>query len=174
MSYIDVGGEGENTMLLTIASADEPNVDTAAENDVIVTRMLSPVLVAVALFVTAIAMTVPARPKLILAAAGDVTSASYFTGVVDAMTAGVELFTNPVLGSLSDVIGRRPVLMISQFGELSALLIIAQFNQHLWSYLIAYLSTSHGSDLGLCLGHSASPLRGDVLSHACLDVAQVN
>lgn len=84
-------------------------------------------------------MTVPSRPKLILDAAGDVSFASYFTGFVDASTAAVEIFTSPMLGVVSDAVGRRPVLLLSQVGELCALLVIAQFHTNLASYCVAYL-----------------------------------
>lgn len=141
MSQLDVGGEAENSLLLATA---EDGLLATGQDDTIVegpSLSLTPVLVAVALFLTAIAMTVPSRPKLILAAAGSISRASYFTGIVDAMTAAVEIFTNPVLGGVSDAVGRRPVLIFSQFGELAALLIIARFNQFLITYLIAYLCT---------------------------------
>ena len=47
---------------------------------------------------------------------------------------------NPVLGAVSDVVGRRPVLPVSQAGELGALLIIARFHSHVGAYFEAYLA----------------------------------
>jgi MFS transporter, DHA1 family, tetracycline resistance protein len=101
-------------------------------------RVLRPLLAAVAFYVTAVAMTIPVKPKLILAAAGSVTRASYFTGGVDAAVSAVEILSTQVLGAVSDIMGRRPVLMLAQAGELIALLLIARFSDHLAVYVVAY------------------------------------
>jgi MFS family permease len=61
------------------------------------------------------------------------------------MTALVELLTSPLLGAVSDEIGRRPILILSQFGELAALLIIARFHDFYAGYVVAYLRTLHYS-----------------------------
>jgi MFS transporter, DHA1 family, tetracycline resistance protein len=133
MSQADIGAESERSFLLTLPPG-APAAPAPAP------PALQRLLVAVALFVTGLAMTVPARPALILDAVGGSTrDASYVTGVVDAMTAGVEIFGNPVLGAVSDVVGRRPVLLLSQVGELAALLIIARFHQFVAGYFVAYL-----------------------------------
>lgn len=99
-------------------------------------------LVAVALFGTAVSMTITPRPALILAAAGSTSNAAFYTGVLDAMTATIEIVGNPVLGLCSDVVGRRPVLLLSQFGELSALLIMASFSKRIGAFFVAYIRTS--------------------------------
>ncbi|KAI0563572.1 Tetracycline resistance protein [Gracilaria domingensis] len=85
-------------------------------------------LVAVFLFLTCIAMTVPVRPRLILDAAGqDASLASYFTGTVDSIQAVITIFSSPLFGAISDVIGRKPVIMITHLGELIGLAFVAQF-----------------------------------------------
>lgn len=134
MSQADVGGEGERGLLLAMPGGGARPAGGG------VPPALVRVLVAVGIFVTGLSMTIPARPALILDAVGGSTKhASYITGVVDAMTAAVEIVMNPVLGAVSDVVGRRPILLLSQVGELAALLIIARFHSHVGAYFVAYL-----------------------------------
>lgn len=112
-----------------------PVTRTSADTPAVLWRLM----VAVALFGTAVSLTITPRPALILAAAGSTRNAAFYTGILDAMTASIEIVGNPVLGLCSDVVGRRPVLLLSQFGELGALLIIAQFSTSIWPFFIAYL-----------------------------------
>lgn len=101
---------------------------------------LGPMLFSVFLFVTSIAMTIPVRPRLILDAAGRNSAlASYFTGVVDSLQAIITIFSSPLLGAVSDVIGRKPVLILSHLGELVGLFFVAQFPYSLWVQFPAYL-----------------------------------
>ncbi|PXF44765.1 Tetracycline resistance protein, class A [Gracilariopsis chorda] len=101
---------------------------------------LFPMLFAVFLFVTCIAMTVPVRPRLILDAAGkDAALASYFTGFVDSIQAIITIFSSPLLGAVSDVVGRKPVLILTHLGELVGLFVVAQFPYSLWAQFPAYL-----------------------------------
>lgn len=98
------------------------------------------VLLGVALFVTAVAMTIPVRPRLILdASKNNATFASYYTGVLEVTQAVLEALCSPVLGALSDVLGRKPVLVVSQVGELVALLVVAKFRTNLTVQFFAYL-----------------------------------
>lgn len=124
----DVGTEAEVWLLL------QPSPTVAPP------RVLRVVLAAVVLFITAIAMTIPVRPRLILSAAGnDASLASYYTGAVDALTSTIAVFSSPLLGAVSDVAGRRPVLLLSHVGELGALLIIARFHESLVAQFPAYM-----------------------------------
>ncbi|WP_374571010.1 TCR/Tet family MFS transporter [Phenylobacterium sp.] len=60
---------------------------------------------------------IPVLPNLIKAFAGGDTASASLWNTVFAVTWGVmQLFCGPVLGMLSDRIGRRPVLLISLFG----------------------------------------------------------
>lgn len=139
MSQVDVGGEAERSHLLALPGGF-PSAAPMPSGPEPAPPALRRVLVAVAIFLTAVSMTIPARPALILDAMGGSTrDASYITGVVDAMTALVEIVTNPVLGAVSDVVGRRPILLVSQLGEFTALLIIARFHRYVGAYFVAYL-----------------------------------
>jgi hypothetical protein len=88
MSELDIGCESEASLLIPKLRPTDANVDLSngglqpvRSHDAETLRRL---FASVALFITAIAMTVPTRPKLILAAAGGaVSTASYFTGLVD-------------------------------------------------------------------------------------------
>jgi hypothetical protein len=87
MSELDVGCENEGALLLpksqqSCAAFDLPGATAPMAGTRV--KTLRPIFMSVAMFMIAIALTVPTRPKLILAAAGgDVSKASYFTGVVD-------------------------------------------------------------------------------------------
>lgn len=134
MSQAGVGSESERALLLALPGGPPGPARRRPP------PALARVLVAVALFVTAVAMTVPARPALVLdAVGGGAREAAAVMGVADAMAAAVEIVASPVLGVCSDVVGRRPLLLLSQVGEMAGLLIIAQFHTHVASYFVANL-----------------------------------
>ncbi|CAN8077042.1 unnamed protein product [Agarophyton chilense] len=123
----------ETTILISPESdQSESNAETL--------NALPALLFAVFLFVTSIAMTIPVRPRLILDAAGqDASLASYFSGAVDSIQAIITIFSSPLFGAVSDIIGRKPVIMISHFGELIGLAVVAQFPTRLDVQFPAYL-----------------------------------
>lgn len=103
-------------------------------------KVLRGLLAAVFLFVTAIAMTVPVRPRLILDAAhGDASFASYFQGAVDSLQAFVIIFSSPLFGAVSDVIGRKPIIILSHLGEFIGLFVVATFPKSLTAQFPAYI-----------------------------------
>lgn len=105
-------------------------------------------LVTVGIFVTAVAMTIPARPELLLSAVGgSMATASLVSGSLDSMSSSVEIFANPVLGNVSDGIGRKPVLIVAQMGEFFALLIMAQLHSHVWAFYVAYMRKYPSSNI---------------------------
>lgn len=124
---------GETTLLLS----PESNASTLTLTSHQVLRKL---IAAILLFITAVAMTVPVRPRLILdAASEDTTLASTFTGVVESLQSVIAIFSSPLFGAVSDVIGRKPMLILAHLGEFIGLLIVAQFPHSLSAQFPAYL-----------------------------------
>jgi len=75
------------------------------------------VFITVALDMLALGVMIPVLPKLILSfKPGDVGRAAEITGVFGFAWAAMQFFFSPVLGSLSDRIGRRPVILLSNLG----------------------------------------------------------
>jgi DHA1 family tetracycline resistance protein-like MFS transporter len=79
---------------------------------------------------------IPVLPNLIKAFTGGDTAMASEWNVVFAVTWGVmQLFFGPILGMLSDRIGRRPVLLISLFGLAVDFLIMAFAPNLLWLFI---------------------------------------
>ena len=75
------------------------------------------IFVTVLLDMLALGMVIPVLPKLIESfVAGDTARASEYVGVFGAVWALMQFVFSPVQGALSDRFGRRPVILISNFG----------------------------------------------------------
>ena len=75
------------------------------------------VFLTVVLDMLALGLMVPVLPKLIVALeGGDFTRAARVTGWFGFVFALMQFLASPLLGSLSDRFGRRPVLLISSAG----------------------------------------------------------
>ncbi|HQR12173.1 MAG TPA: TCR/Tet family MFS transporter [Casimicrobiaceae bacterium] len=75
------------------------------------------VLVTVLLDMLALGVMVPVLPKLIIEfMGGDIASAATIAGVFGFTWAAMQFVFSPVLGALSDRIGRRPVIILSNIG----------------------------------------------------------
>ncbi len=75
------------------------------------------IFVTVMLDMLALGMIIPVLPLLIEDfRGGDTAAAARTVGIFGATYAGIQLFASPILGSLSDHYGRRPVVLLSNFG----------------------------------------------------------
>ena len=74
------------------------------------------IFVTVMLDMLSLGMTMPVLPKLVESFTGDTARAAEIFGVFGTAWALMQFFFSPVLGTLSDAYGRRPVVLISSFG----------------------------------------------------------
>jgi DHA1 family tetracycline resistance protein-like MFS transporter len=75
------------------------------------------ILVTVTLDILAMGLVIPVLPKLILGFLGDeMTSAANWTTWFTLVFALMQFFCSPILGVLSDQIGRRPIILLSNLG----------------------------------------------------------
>jgi DHA1 family tetracycline resistance protein-like MFS transporter len=74
------------------------------------------ILVTAALDVMAIGIIIPVLPALIVEFTGSDADAGLWNGIMVALWAGMQFLFSPVIGSLSDRYGRRPVILISALG----------------------------------------------------------
>ena len=75
------------------------------------------VFITVALDMMAVGLTAPVLPKLIIEfEQGDVASAAVYVGLFATLWAAMQFVFSPVIGAASDRFGRRPVILLSNFG----------------------------------------------------------
>ncbi len=75
------------------------------------------IFLTVTLDMLALGMIAPVLPRLIEGFLhGDTSSAAKMLGLFGTVFAGMQFFFSPILGSLSDRFGRRPVVLLSNFG----------------------------------------------------------
>jgi DHA1 family tetracycline resistance protein-like MFS transporter len=75
------------------------------------------IFLTVALDMLALGMIVPVLPQLILNFLnGNDSAAAVWIGIFGTLFAAMQFFFSPVLGSLSDRFGRRPIVLLSNFG----------------------------------------------------------
>jgi len=74
------------------------------------------ILVTAALDIVAMGIIIPVLPPLIEEFAGSQARAGWINGLFVALWAGMQFFCSPIIGSLSDQYGRRPVILLSTVG----------------------------------------------------------
>jgi MFS transporter, DHA1 family, tetracycline resistance protein len=74
------------------------------------------ILVTALLDVVALGIIIPVLPPLIKEFAGTDANAGWINGVFVALWAGMQFVASPIIGSLSDQYGRRPVILLSTAG----------------------------------------------------------
>lgn len=80
-------------------------------------RALSFIFVTILLDVIGFGLIIPVLPKLIESfEGGDTAAAARIFGIFGTTWAAIQLVASPILGSLSDRFGRRPVLLVSMLG----------------------------------------------------------
>lgn len=89
------------------------------------------ILVTAVLDVMAMGIVIPVLPALIEEFAGSNASAGVWNGVLVALWAAMQFLCSPIIGSLSDRYGRRPVILISTAG-LAADWVLMALAPNLW------------------------------------------
>ena len=75
------------------------------------------IFITVALDMLALGIIVPVLPKLVVAfEGGDVAHAARIVGLFGFVWAAMQFLASPIVGALSDRFGRRPVVLLSNFG----------------------------------------------------------
>ena len=75
------------------------------------------IFVTVLIDILAFGLIIPVLPHLIVRfTGGDVVEATWWVGVFGVLFAGIQFFSAPVQGALSDRFGRRPVILLSCLG----------------------------------------------------------
>lgn len=74
------------------------------------------ILVTALLDVMSMGIVIPVLPQLIEQLAGSTSAAGLWNGLFVALWAGMQFLCSPVIGSLSDRYGRRPVILVSVAG----------------------------------------------------------
>ena len=75
------------------------------------------IFMTVALDMLALGIMIPVWPRLVMQLeGGDMARAAFMTGVSGFLWAAMQFGFSPILGALSDRIGRRPVVLLSNFG----------------------------------------------------------
>jgi DHA1 family tetracycline resistance protein-like MFS transporter len=89
------------------------------------------ILVTAALDIIAMGIIIPVLPSLIEEFAGSNAAAGWYNGVFVALWALMQFVCSPIVGSLSDQYGRRPVILVSTLG-LSADYVLMALAPNLW------------------------------------------
>ena len=74
------------------------------------------VLITVLLDVMALGLVIPVWPALIIQLNGSAAQAGLWVGISGTTFAMMQFFCQPIIGALSDKIGRRPVILASNLG----------------------------------------------------------
>ncbi|MET0576299.1 MAG: MFS transporter, partial [Mesorhizobium sp.] len=89
------------------------------------------IFVTAVLDILAMGIIIPALPSLIEEFAGSNAQAGWINGVFVALWAGMQFVASPIIGSLSDQYGRRPVILLSTAG-LAADYVLMALAPSLW------------------------------------------
>src|SRR5688572_30566707 len=74
------------------------------------------IFITVVLDVLALGIIIPVLPKLVIDFVGDTVRATEIYGLFGTAWAAMQFVFSPLLGALSDRFGRRPVILLSNFG----------------------------------------------------------
>lgn len=99
------------------------------------------IFITVLLDMVALGMVVPVLPRVILGFVdGDASQAAHIVGALGAAWATMQFVSMPVMGALSDRFGRRPVILLSNFGLAAAYALVAIAPNLIWVAFARLLS----------------------------------
>jgi MFS transporter, DHA1 family, tetracycline resistance protein len=109
-------------------------------------RALSFIMLTMGLDALGIGLLIPVLPQLILQLTGEgLTQAAVYSGWLTATFAAVQLIAGPVLGALSDRVGRRPVLLLSLAAFGCSYLLMGFANSLVWLFVAQFLTGLFGA-----------------------------
>jgi DHA1 family tetracycline resistance protein-like MFS transporter len=114
------------------------------------------IFLTVTLDMLAMGMIVPVLPKLIQGfEGGSAALAATMIGIFGFMFAGIQFVFSPVLGALSDKIGRRPVVLMSNFGLGADYVVMALAPTLPWLFLGRLISGLTSSSIPTAMAYMA-------------------
>jgi DHA1 family tetracycline resistance protein-like MFS transporter len=161
-----------------LAPADEPNpqltqpelLEPAAEEVLVAQAAAQPatsgpatrapaatfIFLTVMLDMLAMGMIMPVLPRLIESfLRGDASAAAKMLGLFGTVFAAMQFFFSPVLGSLSDRYGRRPIVLLSNFGLGMDYLLMAWAPALPWLFLGRVISGLTASSIPTAMAYMA-------------------
>ncbi|WP_395646537.1 TCR/Tet family MFS transporter [Terricaulis sp.] len=97
------------------------------------------IFITLALDMLALGIIVPVLPKLIVEMrGGDEVSAAHWVGLFSTLWAVMQFLAMPIIGALSDKVGRRPIILLSNFGQ-GADYVLMALAPNLWWLLVGRL-----------------------------------
>jgi len=114
------------------------------------------IFVTVLLDMLALGVVIPILPKLIESFVGnDTASAARIFGLFGTVWALMQFLFSPVIGSLSDRFGRRPVVLLSNFGLAADYVLIALAPSLLWLFIGRMISGITSSSISTAFAYIA-------------------
>jgi DHA1 family tetracycline resistance protein-like MFS transporter len=119
------------------------------------------IFITVLLDILALGLIIPILPKLILNfMGGDSSHAALMVGLFATVWAFMQFFASPIIGSLSDRFGRRPIILLSNFGTGVDYVVMALAPTIGWLFLgrsISGITTSSISTAFAYIADSTTP-----------------
>jgi DHA1 family tetracycline resistance protein-like MFS transporter len=114
------------------------------------------VFVTVLLDMVALGIIIPVFNPLVLSFThGNYASAALLAGVMSTIFAGMQFFVSPILGTLSDRVGRRPVVLLSNLGTAFDYAILALAPTLSWLFLGRILSGATTASISVASAYIA-------------------
>ncbi len=114
------------------------------------------IFMTVMLDMLALGMIAPVLPRLVESFLhGDTSSAAHMLGLFGTVFAGMQFFCSPILGSLSDRFGRRPVVLLSNFGLGADYLLMAWAPALPWLFVGRIVSGLTASSIPTAMAYMA-------------------
>ncbi|MDP1826293.1 MAG: TCR/Tet family MFS transporter [Archangium sp.] len=117
---------------------------------------LSFIVVTLFLDILGIGLIIPILPRLVESFVGnDPTRGAFFVGALASVYAAMQFVFSPIMGSLSDRYGRRPVLLISLFGSGFDYVLLAFAPSLAWFFLGRVVAGVCGASIGTAAAYIA-------------------
>ena len=114
------------------------------------------IVVTLFLDILGIGLVVPILPRLVEGFVGnDPTEGAFYVGALAAAYAAMQFVFSPIMGSLSDRFGRRPVLLISLFGSGFDYVLLAFAPSLSWFFVGRLVAGLCGSSIGTAAAYIA-------------------